>query len=86
MLGCSYFSGPDCLVVKAWIRGVMFPLFIQLTGMNLCVCVCKKNKISGEAGTSHLCIMAVINVAHPFVMTAHPSLYIRIILFSQLLL
>ena len=38
MLAWSYFSSPDYLVIKAWIRTTMlFPSFIELTGTNVCM-------------------------------------------------
>ena len=77
MLGHSYFTSPDYLVIKAWIRAtVLFPSFFNLTGTNVSVYV----KIIPHAvgylapGIPCHCVVAVIDVALPFVMIIYPSL------------
>ena len=76
MLGCSYFTSPDYLVVKAWFRApILSPSFTVLTGINVCVYVKLGSRLGQVLAPSVpcQCIMAMVDVAHPFVMTAYPS-------------
>ena len=86
MLGHSYFTSPDYFVVKPCTKGtVLFTSFIKLSGTTISVYV---QIIPGVVeycvqGLPCQCIVAMVNVAHPFILTAHTSFQVRIIhLFS----